>query len=149
VVHNLPGGNRVGWWGREENRVSPGRVLYGPFYSRIDTDGFDTNEQPDAMRLPGRAGWDGHHSFPDYNVPYANAYSTELRNSPILFNFLDPSYTTYTSGGGVRPMRDRVIAHSNLEALLRFGDTGSPALTSELFQLCPNNFANAKTRRLV
>ncbi len=51
---------------------------------------------------------------------------------------------------------DRLFALSSLEALLRYGDTGSPALTSELFRLCPQNFGDpsdplgsARRRRLV
>ena len=36
-----------------------------------------------------------------------------------------------------------------MEALLRYSDRGSPALTSDLFLLCPNSFGTAKTRRLV
>jgi hypothetical protein len=43
----------------------------------------------------------------------------------------------------------RAFAPSNLEALLRYGDTGSPALTSELFRLCPDSFTDPRGRRLV
>src|SRR5262249_30289230 len=44
---------------------------------------------------------------------------------------------------------DRVFALSNLEALLRYGDTGSSPLASELFRLCPANCADVRIRRLV
>src|SRR5205823_3886303 len=44
---------------------------------------------------------------------------------------------------------DRVFMASHLEALLRCGDTGSPALTSDLFRLCPANFSAAHARGLV
>ena len=45
--------------------------------------------------------------------------------------------------------QDRIFDVSHLEALLRYSDTGSPALSSDLFRVCPLSFANAKTRRLV
>jgi hypothetical protein len=41
------------------------------------------------------------------------------------------------------------FAWSDLEALLRYGDTGSPAMSSALFALSPQSFAVAKARRLV
>src|SRR5262249_39000036 len=44
---------------------------------------------------------------------------------------------------------NRVFGVSNLEAALRYGDTGSSALTSDLFRLCPLNFADARVRGLV
>src|SRR5208283_19449 len=37
----------------------------------------------------------------------------------------------------------------NMEAVLRYGDTGSPALTSDLFLLCPLSLSNPKTRKLI
>src|SRR5207245_2244732 len=44
---------------------------------------------------------------------------------------------------------DRRFAVSDLEALLRSGDTGSLALTSDLLRLCPDSFADPRSRRLV
>jgi hypothetical protein len=41
------------------------------------------------------------------------------------------------------------FAASNMEKLLRFGDAGSGALTSELVQLCPQTFATVAGRSLV
>lgn len=52
-----------------------------------------------------------------------------------------------SSGGSQQ--RDSRFGVSNLEALLRYGDRGSPALGSDLFKLCPTSFSNARTRRLV
>src|SRR5262249_9069302 len=37
----------------------------------------------------------------------------------------------------------------HMEALLRYADSGSPALLSDLFKLCPQSLATGKTRRLV
>jgi hypothetical protein len=59
------------------------------------------------------------------------------RSQPWLYNVFQPAGN------------DRVFALSNMEALLRYGDTGSPALTSELFRLCPTNFAETRARHLV
>src|SRR5262249_28160151 len=67
---------------------------------------------------------------------YDNTSPEELRNHPSLADHF------FTSGD------DRVFAASNLEALLRYGDTGSAALTSELFRLCPTLFMDAKVRGL-
>src|SRR5262249_48516461 len=55
----------------------------------------------------------------------------------------------------LQPAPQRSFALSNMEALLRYGDTNSPALTTELFRLCPLNFGGAgdpdtaRRRRLV
>src|SRR5262249_17888618 len=43
----------------------------------------------------------------------------------------------------------RSFAGSNLEALLRYGDTGAPALTSDLYRFCPRNFPDARVRGMI
>jgi hypothetical protein len=49
-----------------------------------------------------------------------------------------------------RPLADdRVFALSNMEALMRHGDTNSPALTSDLYRLLPSNMPIAQIRNLV
>src|SRR5207302_5247586 len=55
----------------------------------------------------------------------------ERIHHPNLYNAFRPA------------LPDRAFALSSMEALLRYGDTGSAALTSELFRLCPNNFGDA------
>src|SRR5579871_3295957 len=74
--------------------------------------------------------------FPIYQNGYAGD-GAECVNHPLLFNVFQPV------------PNDRAFALSNMEALLRYGDTGSPTLTSELFRSCPVNFGNARTRGLV
>jgi hypothetical protein len=72
-------------------------------------------------------------SFPVFQQGYDNAANAELQQHPSLYNLHAPSPGT------------RRFALSNLEALLRFGDTNSPSLTSELLQLCPQNFIGGGT----
>jgi hypothetical protein len=67
---------------------------------------------------------------------------------PSYYNYFDPSGWTSYSKYGWAP-KDRRFGPSHMEALLRYGDTGSPALTSDLFRLCSNSLASAKTRKLI
>jgi hypothetical protein len=66
--------------------------------------------------------------------PY-NAF--ERLNHPSLFN-------VFTPGGD-----DRVFSAREMEALLRYYGTGSPAFNSDLVSLCPNDFINLRTRLLL
>ena len=83
-----------------------------------------------------------------YHLPgYANSTISELAERlrhPKLYNPFLPAAP------------NRAFAVSNMEALLRYGDTGSEGLTSDLFHLCPRNFGDpddpagsAKRRGLV
>jgi hypothetical protein len=74
--------------------------------------------------------------FPVYQNGYAGT-GMERLNHPLLFNVFQPA------------PNDRAFTLSNMEALLRYGETGSPALTSDLFRSCPVNFSNQKARGLV
>src|SRR5205823_5514445 len=75
--------------------------------------------------------------FPSYNNPnndpnnprkdYDNASASERLNHPSLFNVFQPG------------LEDRRFRSSNMEALLRYQETGSQALTSELFRLLSQN----------
>src|SRR5262249_20755161 len=75
--------------------------------------------------------------------------------NPTQYNFFDPSVNSYYIGGVLRNLQDRRFDPYNMEALLRYGDTGSPAMASDLFKLCPNTFGDNNTvlgprnRRLV
>ncbi len=127
-----------------------------PFYAQVDFDGHHERAASGRIQLPGD-GAPALSCFPYFNLPpyrlplppetlrgYGHApprlpdqERLERVGHPLLYNVFRPSG------------RDRVFALSNMEALLRYGDTGSPALTSELFRLCPTNLADAPTRRLV
>jgi hypothetical protein len=73
---------------------------------------------------------------------YGNGSPAERLDHPLLYNPFAPYGP------------DRSFALSELEALLRSGDTGSPALGSELLRLCPKNLLgsdadSARRRRML
>jgi hypothetical protein len=76
-------------------------------------------------------------AFPTFPVGYDNSSAAELNNHPALFNYYFPQGD------------DRIFLPSNMEALLRYGDKGSPALTSDLFRLLPQSLAQPRARGLV
>jgi hypothetical protein len=77
------------------------------------------------------------YTFPTALNGYGSGQAGELLNHPMAYNFFNPA-------GG-----DRVFRWWDLEALLRYGDTGAPAMTSEFYKLLPNTFANANSRQLL
>jgi hypothetical protein len=115
--------------------LAPG--LVSRFYAPVDFDGsreLGKVGQPTlSLHLPGTGPTPAFHAFP--NVPaqggHGNSSAAERLNHPLLF---DPFWP-------VAP--DRAFPLSDLEALLRYGDTGSQALASNLLRLCPKNFADA------
>jgi hypothetical protein len=104
------------------------------FYAAFDYDGADeTNAYAASGKITLPAGTK---AFPTFGAGYGSASNAELQQHPSAFNFFNPA-------------GDHVFPWWGMEALLRYGDTGSPMLTSELFRLCPTNFASASIRRLV
>jgi hypothetical protein len=121
-----------------------------PFYSKIDFDGskddWNRSRTPwvpptgvsDLIQLPQpQTQFSNFPTYPQTGYGDALKASNELLNHPLFYNVMAPSGD------------DRRFHSSNMEALLRYLETGSPALTSELFRLCPTNFNNDKTRGLV
>jgi hypothetical protein len=107
------------------------------FYGPVDFDGCNDNRTPtDPLVLPG-LGAPAFSCFPAFPAGYGNGSPAEASEHP-LFSSAVPLVGD-----------DRAFDLSNMEALLRYGDTGSPALTSELFRLCPACFQNPRIRRLV
>src|SRR5262249_43095022 len=107
-----------------------------PFYSRVDLDG--CNDGPDGLptlppRLPG-FGAPPTRCFPVYPPGFGSGSRLERTDHPLIYNALVP------------PGQGFGFAPSNMEALLRHGDTGWPSLTCELFRLCPKNFAGSSAR---
>ncbi len=102
----------------------------GPWYARVDANG--TAGLP---VLPAAGSFSPFPTFPGYD----NA--SNLANHPALYNVF--------AQANVNGQIDRVIATANMEALLRYGDKGSPALLSEWFKLFPTNMKNARLRNLV
>jgi hypothetical protein len=138
---------RPGRYGRDGKPASAGaQAPPGPrphVYAQVDFDG--SNEGPGGaatgrIRLPG-AGAPPRSCFPSFPAGYGNgsggAPGTERWEHPLLANPFQPAGD------------DRRFAPADLEALLRYGDTGSQALTSELSRLCPANFDDPRARRLV
>jgi hypothetical protein len=103
------------------------------FYSQVDYDGanFARNGPSAPMKLlTQQQGATIFTSFPTYNADpskpdYGNSSLTELTDHPLLYNYFQPALDNST------------FPVSNMEALLRYLDTGSPALTSDLFRLLP------------
>jgi len=134
--------------GRYGSNGIPGSGLWtynetAPLYSKTDLDGIDTSGGTGAttrMSFPGEGTALGYLSFPTYPAGYDNASAAERTNHPALYN---PIYPNLSGDAG--------ISVSHIEALLRYGGTGSPALASDLFSLSSMSFnndpdANAKKR---
>jgi hypothetical protein len=131
------------WTGRTGTPGAPGTlvpfVAPPPLYSAIDFDACQEQAgfAPSApLQLPG-AGTSPFRCFPRFPAGYGNGSAAEREDHPLLYNVFRPVAD------------DRAFTASDLEALLRAGDTGSPALNSELLRLCPLTFADARVRRLV
>jgi hypothetical protein len=116
------------------------------FYAQVDFDGSNENAggaPTGQFLLPGMPGGPtATASFPQYPPGYGNGVAAEGTNHPSAYNFFTP-----TGGdlGTSSPFGDV----SNLEAILRYGETNSPALTSNLFTICPQNMSLPNVRRMV
>jgi len=120
----------------------------GTFYSKTNFESEWVGDLPNEYGANQMVTLAPTQSFPNYPGWYANgSQGAEMGFHALQFNFFNPAQPGYSQTQAQRA--DRTFPASNMEALLRYGDRGSPALTSDLFQLCPNSFANAKTRRLV
>ena len=60
---------------------------------------------------------------------YDQTLNGEFTNNPMLYDLSRPWFGAW-----------------NLDALYRYGDTGSPWLGCDLFRLCPTSFSNARSR---
>ncbi len=128
----------------KDRLADPGTLPH--FYAKVNYDG--TASAP--FSLPGTNGVPGTTCFPIYPTGYDNGSILERTNHPLLYNLFQTKLNNAD---------DRALPISNMEALLRYGDTGSPMLTSELFRFCPQNFGDptspvpsteaARRRRLV
>lgn len=127
----------------------PGTAAH--FYNHFDYDGCDDNGNPTSPFTPAGTVLS---CFPTYPLPaagvgggYSDAMlpppaspnSQELLNHPLIYNYFTTPPGSY----------DRVFSLSNMEALLRYGDTGSANITSDLLRLCPQNFSDPRKRMLV
>jgi hypothetical protein len=156
-----PRANRYGLDGvpsATANQAVPGKLPH--FYGPVDYDASRWQATPPAylptgapLLLPGTAPVVPFVSFPFFPPGYDNgsggAVGTERWEHPLLYNVF--------RAAAFNPLNDdRTFSASNLAALLRYGDTGTEALTSELLTLCRLNFTDptdpanaARRRRLV
>src|SRR5262249_29955695 len=141
----MPG--QLGRYGADGTPGTAGRsASFGPSphaYAQVDFDATDERARgapTQAFALPGMGGppWN---CFPSFPPGYGNGSSgrpgTEGWEHPLLSNPF--------RGTG----HDRAFAAWNMEALLRDGDTGADALSSELLRLCPASLRAPRARRLV
>ncbi len=130
---------------RHPNNQAP-PTIRAHFYSQVDFDGRNEggNGVTPRWELPGVGG--GTESlrtwFPTFGPGYGNASAAERTNHALLFDVFQPMRQQPGN-------YDRAYAVSNMEALLRYGDTGSPALAADLFRLCPTNFQERLARGLL
>lgn len=131
------------WTGNLGTPAKPGDKADWPAlaprgYAQVDFDACDegANHGPSRrLRLP-----DGTRplvAFPTFPEGFGNESEGERTDHPALFNPFNP-------GPG-----QRLFDASNLEALLRLGDTGAPGLTSELARLCPASLRERRSCGLV
>ncbi len=137
-----PAARRFGTPGFPGETALPALLTHS--YSQMDFDGVNewTGWPSGPLLLPS-FGAPPHSPAPSYLTPvgtyagYGNASLAERREHPLLYDGFWPSGD------------NRRFPVSDMEALLRYGDMGSPALTADLFRLCPANFADPRIRRLI
>jgi hypothetical protein len=130
----------LGRYGQDQFPTASGSVAPSGtmphFYSWVDYDA--ANEQSSyaataVWQLPQAGSLSCFPVFPAQG--YGNGSSTERTNHPLEYNF-------FTPGGD-----DRTFPIAHMEALLRYGDVNSPALTSDLFRLLSANFSAGPRQR--
>jgi hypothetical protein len=126
-------GGRYGHDRRPHSVLPADHAPAGRFQAPVDWDGSQElagGAPSDRLRLPGTLPVLPYQCFPGTPAGYGQGSPAERAGHPRLYNPVQPT------------VPDRAFALSSLEGLLRYGDTGSPALTSELFRLCPRNFGD-------
>jgi hypothetical protein len=127
------------------------------FYGQVDFDADDENNgfgPSSPITLPPAGAFT---SFPMYNNPmgaggYGNGFLPpafvppvpapppfppyERAFHPLIYNYFQPDLANSTN---------QVFGISNMEALLRYGDTNSAGMTSGLLSLCPTNLQGTST----
>lgn len=141
-------------------RLPDEACIIGKFYSQTDINAHLPGKG--HISLPGSPTWkdwwgtdspgcNATMCFPRFFITHNCDNFFAWRNEfpyPSYYNYFDPAGWTAYAKQGWAP-KDRRFPFSDMESLLRYGDTGSPALVSDLFKLCPNSMANSKMRKLV
>jgi hypothetical protein len=127
------------------------------FYSQVDFDaamrfmgGTDYVQTAGKVQIPPPTPASGLLSpFPAFPTGFDNGSGSnppvageERFRHPLVYN-IAPGSALASAGD------DRKFQIANLEKLLRYGDTGTEGLTSELMELLPNNLSDPVIRRLV
>lgn len=127
-------------WNQQTGQETP-----PPFYSKIDFDATDDTTKSNLggpsqpYTLPSQNSPLPFSCFPTYSAGYENAAPVEMGNHPSLYDFFQPTFPS-----------NRSFGISEMEALLRYGDTGSLALKSDLFRLLPQNLSqNPRAHQLL
>jgi hypothetical protein len=154
---NNPPPTANGQWGDPANQLDEQYTVKGPSYNPSDYDG--TFTQPSAVQFPGFSNPsinDPKTGAPPFTIPAFSPFPYfsfdfqggdaywECTNHPLGYNFFNPRKSSYGTTA-----RGRNFEDWNMEALLRYGDTGSPALPSRLFRCCPKSLADPRVRRLL
>lgn len=135
---------KKGRYGPNGKPANGGAIAYpgSRYYSLQDLDGVinPSFALSSKFLLPGEGTNPnpGYYPWPYYDTTaYGDADAFERTDHPALFNAL-------AAAGD-----DRIFDWTDQEALLRYGLKGTIGTKSELFQLCPLNFGNARVRGLV
>jgi hypothetical protein len=122
------------------NGTGPANVV-AHFYGQFDFDGADEANGYAASGKMVPPGTTNTTCWPVYNQGgkggFGNASAQELAAHPGVYNSLTPTGD------------DRTFPYWDLEAVLRFGDTGAPSMTSELLRLLPNTLSQSGPRRMI
>jgi hypothetical protein len=144
-------GTITGRYGKDGQPNNSGTVAtpgQGPsWYSIVDYDGADYNNPNYGSPLKVLLAGDPNNPYANQGLfltapyfppsTYGNGNVPERTNHPLLFNPITPQGD------------DRIFAAREMEALLRYTGTGTPALNSDLFGLCPLDFGFSRTRLLL
>jgi hypothetical protein len=117
--------------------IAPGIGATPHFYARADFDGANEwagGAPTGPVQLPAANSFT---CFPSFPAGYGDGSLVERWEHPRIYDY-------YRRAGD-----DLFFGLWNLEAPLRYADTGSPALTADLFRLAPGNFQGASRRNLV
>jgi hypothetical protein len=125
---------RYGPDGQPSKANSSANLTIAPhFYASVDLDGANDDGSPTQPLQPlGQVNQTNNiqSCFPLFPPGFGNGSPTELLNHPSLSNVFFPAGD------------DRLLGIGNMEWLLRYGDSDSLALSSDLMRLLPQNLNN-------
>ena len=129
--------------GGAKNQVLDAYMVKGRSYSLTNSEG----DSGDQNATPYRVRHD--RLFPELTgYGFENGDSASgARNHQAAFATLTPTRTALVPNNPLRD--DRTFPASTMEPLLRYGDMGSPGMTTDLFLLLPNSLNVPKARRLI